>query len=244
MTKNEIKQVKQLQQKKYRQQQGLFVVEGWKSIQDYLQTGMKPEKIFAVETATVLSGANDQVSFISQKVLQQISGLKHPKDALAIFKQPVYKHLPQSGLILVLDNLQDPGNLGTIIRTADWFGIQNIVCSMGTVDCYNPKVVQASMGSLAHVQVYYTDLTAYLPKLDLPVYGTFLKGNNLYREQLPEAAAIVIGNEGQGISSEIAALVTHKITIPKALGSRAESLNASVATAIIVNEFKRKLFLK
>jgi len=243
MTKAEIKQIKQLQQKKYRQEYKQFIVEGWKSIRDFILSGYKPVKIYATTEKDDAVFLKSDFEIISSKILQQISALKNPNDMLAVFSFKTKTDLPESGLILSLDNLQDPGNLGTIIRTADWFGIKNIVCSLGTVDCYNPKVVQASMGSLARVQVFYTDLPKYLSSLKIPVYGTFLEGENIYQSVLPDQAAIVIGNEGQGISTQTAECITRKITIPKAPTSAAESLNASVATAIVINEFKRKSFL-
>lgn len=241
MTKAEQKYIKQLQQKKYRQQYKAFVVEGWKSILDFLKAGFQPEKIWAVDIPQYLQN-NDHIEQISPKQLQQISFLKHPKDALAVFKMPENKKISSTGLVLVLDDLQDPGNLGTIIRTADWFGIRQIVCSLNTVDCYNPKVVQATMGALANVSVIYTDLQMYLQKAEQPVYGTFLGGQNIYKTDLPEKAIVVIGNEGNGISPAVGTLVNHKITIPKSKNALAESLNASVASAIIMSEYFRRHF--
>jgi TrmH family RNA methyltransferase len=239
MTKNEIKQLKQLQQKKYRKLQQTFVVEGLKSIREFIKAGFIPVKIYSLEQVPV-SHSKYPVEIITNKQLQQISFLKHPKDALAVFKMKTPGKIQETGLVLALDDLQDPGNLGTIIRTADWFGFRQIVCSKDTVDCYNPKVVQATMGSLANVNIIYTDLQKFLEKTSLPVYGTFLEGDNIYKTKLPENAMVVIGNEGNGIKPQIAALIQHKITIPKASNTLAESLNASVAAAVVMNEFFRR----
>jgi len=239
MTKNEIKQLKQLQQKKYRNLQQSFVVEGLKSIREFINAGFSPKKIYSLVQDPVLTGIQP-VEIISPKQLQQISFLKHPKDALAVFKMKTPGKVEEKGLVLALDDLQDPGNLGTIIRTADWFGFRQIVCSKDTVDCYNPKVVQATMGSLANVNIVYTDLQKFLDETNLAVYGTFLEGDNIYKTNLPDNAIVVIGNEGNGINPETAALVQHKITIPKAPHTLAESLNASVAAGVVMNEFFRK----
>lgn len=235
MTKAEKKQLKQLQQKKYRNRTGTFVVEGWKSILSFLESGYIPHKIYSVSTN--IPDENIEVEAISAQELKVASALQHPKDAIAIFGIKKNTGLPKSGLILALDNLQDPGNMGTIIRTADWFGIKDLVCSLQTADCYNPKVVQATMGSLANVNIHYTDLKAYLHQTDLPVYGTFLEGENVYKASLPSEAIVVIGNEGKGIRKEIETEVDYKIHIPKHRGTLAESLNAAIATALIVGAF-------
>ncbi len=240
VTKADIKFIKQLQRKKYRKQYRMFVVEGWKSIRDFIKAGYKPVKIYAVQQFLGLQ-KNNTIEIINPKQLKQLSFLQHPKDALAVFEIKQHDTLPDKGLILALDDLQDPGNLGTIIRTADWFGVHHIVCSENTVDCYNPKVVQATMGTLADVTVTYTDLTRYLKEVNLPVFGTFLSGDDIYQTRLPSEAVILIGNEGNGIRPEIARLITRHIYIPKAPDALAESLNASIATAIVLNEFYKKL---
>ena len=239
MFQSEKKHIKQLQQKKYRKLSGEFVVEGWKSIRDFLASGFEPVKIYATTENAEVDVDNDKLEIIDDKSLRQISFLKNPKDALAIFKIPQQKKLPQSGWVIALDNLQDPGNLGTIIRTADWFGIKNIVCSLGTVDCYNPKVVQASMGSLANVQVFYTDLQAFLSQTSLPVYGACMQGENIYQTNFSQEGILVTGNEGNGISEKIQKLIQHKVHIPKHPESRAESLNAAVATTVFVSEIRK-----
>ncbi len=237
MTKADQKFVAQLKQKKYRNLHQAFVVEGWKSIADFIKGGFTPLKIYAIDSEKYGFSTEINMESVSFKQLKQISFLQHPKDALAIFKPKNEMQLPQKGLVLALDGLQDPGNLGTIIRTADWFGVQHIVCSKNTVDCYNPKVVQATMGALAHVRVLYTDLNQFLQQTPLPVFGTFLQGDNLFQTELPDQAVIVIGNEGNGIGKPISDLITHRITIPKAAGALAESLNASVATAVVLSSF-------
>jgi TrmH family RNA methyltransferase len=235
MTKAEKKHIKQLQQKKYRNEFHSFIVEGWKSINDFIDGGYIPEMIYAT-TENAKYKHNFALEIISKKELESISLLKNPKDALAVFFQKDFGLLPQKDIILALDNLQDPGNLGTIIRTADWFGIKNIVCSQNTVDCYNPKVVQATMGSLANVNIIYTDLQKYLKATKLPVLGTFLQGKNVDKITFSKDTIIVIGNEGNGISKEIEAYITQKITIAKHPDANAESLNAAIATAVVLSK--------
>ncbi len=239
VSKAEIKYIRQLQQKKYRKQYHTFVVEGWKSIRDFIKAGYIPQKVYAIKELNDYAGTPSP-NIIQPKQLKQLSFLQHPKDALAVFEMKDSGNLPASGLILALDDLQDPGNLGTIIRTADWFGVRQIVCSENTVDCYNPKVVQATMGALANVSIVYTDLVTFLKQINLPVYGTFLNGKNIYKNSLPQEAVIVIGNEGNGIKPKIADVTPHRLHIPQAPGAIAESLNASIATAIVLNEFYRQ----
>ncbi len=241
MTQSEKKHIKQLQQKKYRNLYGSFVVEGLKSIRDFLAAGYIPEKIYSTVPFEQMKNQDLPVEIISEKNLRQISFLKNPKDALAIIKIPKSLSLPQSGWIIALDNLQDPGNLGTIIRTADWFGIKNIVCSLDTVDCYNPKVVQATMGSLANVSVFYTDLSNFLSKSRLPIFGACMQGKNIYQSLFPHQGILVVGNEGNGISNHIKGLITNKITIPKHQKSTADSLNAAIATTIFVSKIMREI---
>jgi TrmH family RNA methyltransferase len=241
VTKAEKKHIKQLQNKKYRKEYGEFIVEGGKSIKDFIQAGFIPVHIYGISVFMEREKFQFPVSIIDTQTLRQISFLKNPKDAVAIFKIPPYQDLPCEKLIIALDNIQDPGNLGTIIRTADWFGIRHIVCSKDTVDCYNPKVVQATMGSLANVKIHYTGLKEFLQQTSLPVFGTFLEGDNIYQTKLPDEAVIVIGNEGNGIRNEIKKLINTKLYIPKQAGSKAESLNAAVATAIVVNEFVKNI---
>ena len=235
LSKNQIKNITRLKQKKYRQQEGLFIAEGGKVIKEFLNSTFKLVDLFTTETFNV-----ENESIISEADLKKISCLTTPNTALAIFKMPDAKALKNEGLILALDDIRDPGNLGTIIRLCDWFGIKQLVCSHKTVDCYNPKVVQATMGSLTRVKIVYTDLSAYLKAINLPVFGAFMEGKNVYQTNLPKAGVLVLGNEANGISSIIETCVTDKISIPRFGDLQAtESLNVATAGAILLSEFRR-----
>ena len=235
LSKNQIKNITRLKQKKYRQQEGLFIAEGGKVIKEFLNSTFKLVDLFTTETFDV-----ENESIISEADLKKISCLTTPNTALAIFKIPNAKALKNEGLILALDDIRDPGNLGTIIRLCDWFGIKQLVCSHKTVDCYNPKVVQATMGSLTRVKIVYTDLSAYLKAINLPVFGAFMDGKNVYQTNLPKAGILVLGNEANGISSIIETCVTDKISIPRFGDLQAtESLNVATAGAILLSEFRR-----
>jgi TrmH family RNA methyltransferase len=187
-----------------------------------------------------LFDTNPAATLISDNELKKITALTTANDCLAVFEIKETNFKQTSGLELALDNIKDPGNMGTIIRLCDWFGISKIVCSEETVDIYNPKVVQATMGSLARVQVEYTNLVDYLKATDLEIFGTFMDGKNIYKSNLPSKGIIVMGNEANGISEEIEQLVTQKIAIPR-FGNlqQTESLNVATATAIFLSEFKR-----
>ena len=240
LSKNQQKIIQKLQQKKYRNELGLFVVEGKKGILEFVQAGFKVEAIFA--TSLFSEQLNKlPLTLISKEELSKISTLKNPDEGVAIFHQPKRKGILQEGIILALDNIQDPGNLGTLIRLCDWFGIETLLCSEQTVDCYNPKVVQASMGSLSRVEVHYLPLAGFLVTCDLPVYVATLAGEDLYTTTFPEDCVIVLGNEANGVSPEVAALANGAITIPR-FGKRqqAESLNVAMAGAIIVSQIKGK----
>lgn len=239
VSKSQIKLITSLQQKKFRLKEGLFIVEGPKSISEFIEAGYKIHSLFSTE----MPAKETPVFFhVTAEELQRISGLKAANTALALFEFMEPGVETDKGLILVLDAIRDPGNLGTIIRLCDWFGVTDLVCSPDTVDCFNPKVVQASMGSLARINVRYIDLTDYLNKTTLPIYGGVLNGNNIYSEALPHMAVIVMGNEANGISEEITKLLTHKITIPH-FGTlqKTESLNVATASAIILSEFRRSI---
>ena len=240
LSKNEVKQVKQLELKKHRTQQGLFVAEGPKVVGDLLRHGFLPRRVFA--TANYEPPISVALTSVSEDELRKLSFLQHPQQVLAVFPIPASSSIPMpSSLCLALDGIQDPGNLGTIIRIADWFGIDDIYCSQETVDAWNPKVVQATMGSIARVRVSYVDLPALLSKTQLPVYGTLLDGENIYSQELTPDGIIVMGNEGNGISSAVRPLVNHRLFIPNyRQGDAAESLNVSVATAITCAEFRRR----
>ena len=184
---------------------------------------------------------------VTQEELTRASLQKTPQDVLAIFEQPAYEMQPDvvsRSLCLALDDIQDPGNLGTIIRVADWFGIEDIFCSLGTVDVYNPKTIQATMGALARVKLHYCDLPSFIASLkDIPVYGTFLDGDNMYEKELTSHGLIVMGNEGNGVSAEVANLVNERLYIPNYPPQRetSESLNVAMATGIICAEFRRRM---
>ena len=207
-------------------------------IQELIDANFSLEHLFV--TKTDLFDKKHAATLISDSELKKISALTSANDCLAVFKIKEYSSSSNSGLELALDNIKDPGNMGTIIRLCDWFGISKIVCTEETVDIYNPKVVQATMGSLARVQVEYTNLTAYLKATDLEIFGTFMDGENIYKKELPTSGILVMGNEANGISSEIENLITQKIAIPR-FGNlqQTESLNVATATAIFLSEFKR-----
>ena len=241
LSKNQLKLVRSLELKKNRKKEGLFVAEGPKVVGDLLRAGYVPHSIFKVQG----SGFKVQGSsfLVTDDELRKLSFLQHPQEVLALFEIPQSQKLTANSqkLSIALDGIQDPGNLGTIIRIADWFGITTIYCSEDTADCYNPKVVQATMGSLAHINIVYTDLEALLRQYDGPIYGTLLDGQNIYQQELSSEGIIVMGNEGNGISPAIRQLVTHKLLIPNYNPSSetAESLNVAIATAITCAEFRR-----
>lgn len=240
VSKNDIKHIKQLELKKYRQREGLFVAEGPKVVGDLLRWGYKPHTLYA--TAEWQPASEIAIERVSHQELQKISFLQHPQQVLALFPIPHHEQMPSpKGLCLALDGVQDPGNLGTIIRIADWFGIHDIYCSQDTADAWNPKVVQATMGSIARVNIYYGELQEILSTTHLPVYGTLLDGEDLYQQSLSDEGIIVMGNEGNGISPAIRQLITHRLLIPSySTGDTAESLNVAIATAITCAEFRRR----
>ncbi|MEN3322867.1 RNA methyltransferase [Mariniflexile soesokkakense] len=244
LSKNQIKLITSLKQKKHRQQHGFFVVEGVKTIKELLQSQLELHALYTTETFNSDANPNnyrDEV-LISETDLKRISFLTTPNTALAIFKIPTSKPIDANGLMVALDAVRDPGNLGTIIRLCDWFGVKNLVCSNETVDCFNPKVVQATMGSIARVTINYVDLVIFLKTTNLPVYGAFMEGENVYTKQLPEKGVLVMGNEANGVSKEVEAIITDKISIPRFGDLQAtESLNVATATAILLSEFKRRI---
>lgn len=232
ITKAQIKHLTSLHKKKFRKEHQQFVAEGDKLIKDLLLK-MEVMQIFCLEDSALNGHANSEV--IEAKDLKLLSNLNTPSKSIAIFEMP--KIAPKgNGLNLVLDDIQDPGNLGTIIRIADWYNINQIICSIGTVDCYNAKVIQATMGSIANVSIEYVHLNEFL-KDKQNIYGSLLNGENIHDANLPEEAYIMIGNEGNGISASIQELITNPITIPQFGGG--ESLNAAVATAVVCDNFLR-----
>ncbi len=237
ISKAQIKNVKLLHQKKYRDQQGLFIAEGPKVVGDLLNSKFKLKEGFATKDFKVQGSSFNE---INEKELEGISALTTPNQVLAVFEatneKPDVGSLKQE-LVIALDDIRDPGNLGTIIRIADWFGIGHILCSESCVDVFNPKVIQATMGSIARVNVYYADLDTVLKESET-VYAAVLDGKSIYSQKLTSKGVILIGNESKGVSEKLMKHVTDKISIPK-FSSGADSLNAAVATAVICSEFKR-----
>ncbi len=237
LSKNKIKYIKKLRLKKYRDTEGLFIVEKLKTIVPYLENGFELVELYSTEDFDHPQVENHKVLTISHKELKQISNLKNPHDALAVFKKPTIKELELKGMLLGLESIQDPGNLGTIIRTAEWFGIKQIVCSEDTADIYNPKTIQAAMGSLAHMQVYYTSLEKWLKNARLPVVITDMQGKNVFDFNFPDDFILILGNEGHGVSHSIRNLAREAISIPGHPSHQTESLNVSVAGAIVMAEW-------
>ncbi|WP_163408947.1 TrmH family RNA methyltransferase [Flavobacterium ajazii] len=239
ISKNQIKLISGLHQKKQRFANQLFFAEGVKVIQELLQSNFELELLFTTQNDFEKVEISKRISITDQE-LKKISALSTPNTCLAVFKIPAENTIIDSGLIVALDDIRDPGNLGTILRLCDWFGIQQIICSKETVDIYNPKVVQATMGSITRVNVNYVDLKSYITNAKTPVFGTFMNGENIYQSELPKNGIIIMGNEANGISAEIEKMVTNRLTIPR-FGElqKTESLNVATATAIVLSEFKR-----
>lgn len=250
VSKNKLKYIRSLELKKHRNADGVFIAEGNKLVADLL-FAFDSELIIAKPSWMATQGdiPAKELLIADEEDIQKASLLKAPQDVIAVFKQPLWTIetiSPETQLILALDGIQDPGNLGTIIRIADWFGIEHLVCSMDTVDVFNPKVVQATMGSLARVKVHYTDLESYLTKqkeAGISIYGTFLDGENMYDKNLSSNGFIVMGNEGNGVRPSIESRVNEKLFIPNYPTERetSESLNVAMATAIVCAEFRRRL---
>ncbi|MGV3703813.1 MAG: TrmH family RNA methyltransferase [Arcticibacter sp.] len=247
LSKSQISFVNALHLKKNRKDRGLFLVEGIKSITEFIHSKYQVDSIFCCEASLQkFSSISQDVKLveISEADLKKISTLTTPQDALAIIRIPEKTPLRSESFLnkftLLLDGIQDPGNLGTIIRTADWFGFSEIVCSEDTVEAYNPKVVQASMGSLSRMSVYYTDLPAFIKDVQIPVYGALLEGVSIYETAFEHPGLVVLGNEGKGISQNVIQLISNRITIPRFGG--AESLNVAVSASIICSELKRRGF--
>ena len=242
VSKNQIKLISSLHQKKYRIAHQLFIAEGVKGINELLQSNFELEHLY-VTIDEFKSVKKKKKTVISDADLKKISALTTPNTCLAVFKIPKEKPVLNKGLIVALDTIRDPGNMGTILRLCDWFGINQVVCSKETVDLYNPKVVQATMGSIARVNVNYLNLKDFLETTSLPIYGTFMDGEDLYNSKITNEGIIILGNEANGISKEIEELVTKRITIPR-FGNlqQTESLNVATATAIVLSEFKRRVY--
>ena len=249
LSKNKIKFIRSLEQKKYRKEEQVFLAEGHKLVGDLLGHFDCRLLVATEQWWTAHPSARaDETVVVSRDELARASLQKAPQDVLAVFRQPVYAYSPEivgTELCLALDDVQDPGNLGTIVRIADWFGIRHIFCSPGTADLYNPKTVQATMGAMARVQLHYGPLPDLLAVLspDVPVYGTFLDGEDLYAQPLSKAGLVVMGNEGNGISAEVARFINRRLLIPNYPQGvpTSESLNVAVATAVVCAEFRRSL---
>lgn len=247
LSKNDIKRIRSLSDKKERQQQGLFIAEGDKTCRDIIGSKIRINSIYAtadwLEQYTQIMPEGCECVVLTQKELEKLSRHNAPQQAILLAHIPENAlNLETDSLTLVLDNLQDPGNLGTIIRTADWYGIQNIFCSSDTVDAYNPKVVDSTMGSIGRVNIVYGDIAELLQKhKNIQVYGALLNGESVYTAPLQTPAFLIIGNEGKGISKEIMHLINRPLHIPGKGG--AESLNAAVATAILCDHFAQKTTL-
>ena len=246
ISKNQQKYIRQLEQKKYRKREGCFVAEGTKVVGDLLKR-YQPLAPYATESWDAPKGVG--YTLVSEEELQRVSFQQHPQQVLAIFPipQPTDPVSLRGSLTLALDGVQDPGNLGTIIRIADWFGIDTIICSEETADAWNPKVIQATMGSIARVNVIYANLVELLDTLpsDYPVYGTFLDGENIYTQTLSGEGLIIMGNEGNGISDAVRAKVNRRLLIPDFhQGDTADSLNVAIATAITCSEFRRRISVR
>ncbi len=248
LSKAQISLITSLQHKKFRAQHNLFVVEGVKSVLEFVHSPYKVEKIFYTDDAlTKLDKIpqNIKQENVSDNEFNKISSLKNPQGALALVQLPSTQDISVKQLKgahhLVLDDVQDPGNLGTIIRTAEWFGISNILCSYNTVDAFNAKVVQASMGSLSRVNIHYVDIEEFLTDISLPTFGAFLQGDSIFQTDFGTEGLIVMGNEGNGIRENLKEKINHRITIPRI--GQAESLNVAVATTIFCAELTRQRLL-
>lgn len=247
ISKATIKRIHALEMRKYRKNERLFVAEGPKLVNE-LYMSMKPVYVAALpewiaSNANLLN--NTTYDTLTPDELQKASLLMHPQQVIALFQIPENELNPdllKDELILMLDGVQDPGNLGTIARVADWFGIRHIICSPDTADIYNPKAVQATMGALARVKFYYTELAMVLSQYSGPIYGTFLDGNNIYKEELSRNGIIVMGNEGKGISQRTREMINRRLLIPNYPEGTltTESLNVAIATSIVCAEFRRR----
>lgn len=249
LSKTKVKYIRSLELKKFRNEYNSFLAEGNKLVADMLPA-FECELLLAQPSWMATQGdiPAKELLAVSEEDIRKASLLKNPQEVLAVFKRPnwsIEEVKPSEQLTLALDGIQDPGNLGTIIRLADWFGIEHIVCSLDTVDVFSPKVVQATMGALAHVKIHYTELEGFLKKqevLSVPLYGTFLNGENMYTKPLSETGILIMGNEGKGVRPTIEALIHEKLYIPSYPADRetSESLNVAIATAVICAEFRRR----
>lgn len=246
LSKSQISFIKSLHQKKYRKESGIFIIEGIKSITEFINSSYQLNSIYYTAPYAALlpkNLANIKLFEVNNAELEKISTLQTPQGILALVhipaKQEINLNSLKNSFSLVLDDIQDPGNFGTIIRTADWFGIKNVICSENTVEAYNPKTVQSTMGSLCRINVSYTNLSSFLSAVKLPVFGAFLDGNNIYQTNWGKEGLILLGNEGHGINNILLEKVTTPVTIPRI--GMAESLNVAVSAAIFCSEITRAI---
>lgn len=244
LSKSQISFIKSLHQKKFRSQHQVFIIEGIKSIVEFLNSPYTIQSIYALADTGQQLGklpANIKLFEVTNAELEKISTLKTPQGILALVQIPLQQQIALENLknefSIVLDNVQDPGNLGTIIRTADWFGIKNIICSAGTVDVYNPKTVQSTMGSLSRTKIYYTDLNTFFASAKMPVFGALLDGESIYHTNWKNEGLILLGNEGHGIGQDLLPCITKPVTIPRI--GQTESLNVAISAAIFCSEIGR-----
>jgi TrmH family RNA methyltransferase len=246
LSKSQISFIKSLHQKKYRKAHDLFIIEGIKSLTEFASSRYEIQSIYYLNQYQSLLpklGPNIKLFEVNNAELEKISTLQAPPGVLALLKipeqAPIDYRILRDTFSIALDDVQDPGNLGTIIRTADWFGFKNVICSDNTVEVYNPKTVQATMGSLARVNVIYVNLAEFLKQAPVPIFAAMLAGKNIFQVEWPKEGLVVFGNEGKGISAQVSDLTAHAITIPRI--GEAESLNVSISGAIICAEISRNL---
>ena len=237
ISKKQIKFIKSLSLKKNRQKAQLFIAEGEKIVNELLNSEFEIQHIYATKQFSSLNSCQkSDITLIGNDELSRISNLTSPNNVLAIVKISQKESESNNGITLVLDEVNDPGNLGTIIRLCDWFGVIQLICSKSTVDCYNPKVVQSAMGSLFRLDIKYLDLTTYLDDIDTPIYGAYMNGLDIKVQELPNQVHLIMGNEANGISETISKYITNKVSV-KNIGNNAESLNVAIATSILLHEF-------
>ena len=249
--KSTTKLINSLALKKYRTKENCFLIEGDKMVKEALDSDLKIKLLIVTDQFTtrfpITQSAAERIIETDAKEIKKVSLLQHPQNSLAVCEIPKKPDFPDSlpeGLSIYLDGIQDPGNMGTIVRICDWYGIQHVFCSPDSVDLYNPKVIQASMGSFNRIHLHECDfetLADLAQKSETPLFGTFMNGDNVYQKQLPKQAVLVMGNEGNGIRPAVEKLIPNKLSIPNFSmnKTKAESLNVSVATAILCSEFKR-----
>ncbi len=236
LTKSEIKRINSLKRKSKRKENGLFVVEGVKIIQELLNSKFEIEQIYALNSVVDLF---PNATIISEKDLSRITHLSAANSVLALVHIPKTEtEINKEDTVLVIDGVNDPGNLGTIIRTCDWFGISTIVCSLNSVDCFNSKVIMSTMGSIFRTKIVYKDLNVYLKETKLPIYGALLNGTSIYETKFTKPSIILMGSESHGISKELLPFISNPVTIPGA--GKTESLNLGIATAIFCSEYFRQ----